>query len=217
MSDVRQVEAATRTLRSLSDQYGGGFCRDAVIAQLSLGRQMLNSSCTEVVRRRLYVALADLHNLAGWTSFNIGLIDSARNHFGRALELAKSGHSDELMANVLYRMGRIYLHKETPDDALKMFQLAQIAAQESGSELAVAVLSAAQAWAHAMMGHEEQAMKLIGRIREQLPRANHSKADYWAKFFNVDDLDSMIGILHTVLTQPMHGDDETGNRVDGEQ
>jgi hypothetical protein len=30
-----QVEAATRALRSLDYQYGGGFCRDAVVAQLS--------------------------------------------------------------------------------------------------------------------------------------------------------------------------------------
>src|SRR5439155_24360295 len=35
MTDVRQVEAATRALRSLDYQYGGGFCRDAVVAQLS--------------------------------------------------------------------------------------------------------------------------------------------------------------------------------------
>ena len=123
MTDVRQVEAATRALRSLDYQYGGGFCRDAVVAQLSWGQQMLNSSGTEVVRQRLHVALADLHNLAGWTSFDVGLIDSARNHFGRALELAKAGDSDELVANILYRMGRVYLHKEAPDDALKMFQL----------------------------------------------------------------------------------------------
>ena len=44
MTDVRQVEAATRALRSLDYQYGGGFCRDAVVAQLSWGQQMLSAS-----------------------------------------------------------------------------------------------------------------------------------------------------------------------------
>jgi tetratricopeptide (TPR) repeat protein len=201
MTDVRQVEAATRALRSLDYQYGGGFCRDAVVAQLSWGQQMLNSSGTEVVRQRLHVALADLHNLAGWTSFDVGLIDSARNHFGRALELAKAGESDELVANILYRMGRVYLHKEAPDDALKMFQLGQIAAQQSGSELAVAVICANQAWAYAMMGHEDQTMKLIGRTRDEFTRADHGEAADWVKFFNEDDVYSMIGTVHTVLAQ----------------
>ncbi|MFI7674768.1 helix-turn-helix domain-containing protein [Actinophytocola sp. NPDC049390] len=201
MTDVRQVEAATRALRSLDYQYGGGFCRDAVVAQLSWGQQMLNSSGADVVKQRLHVALADLHNLAGWTSFDVGLIDSARNHFGRALELAKAGESDELVANILYRMGRVYLHKEAPDDALKMFQLGQIAAQQSGSELAVAVICANQAWAYAMMGHEEQTMKLIGRTRDEFARSNHGEAADWVKFFNEDDVYSMIGTVHTVLAQ----------------
>jgi transcriptional regulator with XRE-family HTH domain len=201
MTDVRQVEAATRALRSLDYQYGGGFCRDAVVAQLSWGQQMLSASGTDVVKQRLHVALADLHNLAGWTSFDIGLIDSARNHFGRALELAKAGNSNQLVANILYRMGRVYLHKESPDDALKMFQLGQIAAQESGSELAVAVICANQAWAYAMMGHEDQTMKLIGRTRDEFARAGGGDAEDWVKFFNEDDVYAMIGTVHTVLAQ----------------
>jgi transcriptional regulator with XRE-family HTH domain/tetratricopeptide (TPR) repeat protein len=199
MTDVRQVEAATRALRSLDYQYGGGFCRDAVVAQLSWGQQMLGASGPEHVKKRLHIALADLHNLAGWTSFDIGLVDSARNHFGRALELAKAGDSDQLVANILYRMGRVYLHKEAPDDALKMFQLGQIAAQESGSELAVAVICANQAWAYAMMGHEEQTMKLIGRTRDEWQRANMAEAEDWVRFFNETDVYAMIGTVHTVL------------------
>ncbi len=199
MTDVRQVEAATRALRSLDYQYGGGFCRDAVVAQLSWGQQMLGASAQDHVKKRLHVALADLHNLAGWTSFDIGLVDSARNHFGRALELAKSGDSEQLVANILYRMGRVYLHNEAPQDALKMFQLGQIAAQESGSELAVAVICANQAWAYAMMGYEEQTMKLIGRTRDEFARANLAEAEDWVRFFNDTDVYAMIGTVHTVL------------------
>ena len=50
MTDVRQVEAATRALRSLDYQYGGGFCRDAVVAQLSWGQQLLEREAAEPVR-----------------------------------------------------------------------------------------------------------------------------------------------------------------------
>lgn len=201
MTDVRQVEAATRALRSLDYQYGGGFCRDAVVAQLSWGQQMLGASGGEHVKQRLHVALADLHNLAGWTSFDIGLTDSARNHFGKALELAKAGRNEPLVANILYRMGRVYLHQESPNDALKMFQLGQIAAQESGSELAVAVICANQAWAYAMMGQKEQTMKLLNRTRDEFQRANLAEAEDWVKFFNETDVHAMIGTVHTVLAQ----------------
>ncbi|MGB3438444.1 MAG: transcriptional regulator, partial [Actinophytocola sp.] len=207
MTDVRQVEAATRALRALDYQYGGGFCRDAVVAQLSWGQQMLSASGSEVVKQRLHVALADLHNLAGWTSFDIGLIDSARNHFGRALELAKAGDSNQLVANILYRMGRVYLEDNAPKAALKIFQLGQTAAQESGSELAVAVIGINQAWACAMMGHEEQAINHIGQAQDEFCRANGGAAADWVKFFNEDDVYAMIGTVHTVLAQqvdPVH-------------
>jgi transcriptional regulator with XRE-family HTH domain len=201
MTDVRQVEAATRALRSLDYQYGGGSCRDAVIAQLSWGQQMLGASATDVVKQRLHVALADLHNLAGWTSFDIGLLDSARNHFGKGLELAKEGRSEPLVANILYRMGRVYLHNDAPNDALKIFSLGQIAAQNSGSELAVAVLCANEAWAYAMMGQREQTMKLLGRTRDEFARADLDGAETWVKFFTETDVYAMMGTVHTVLAQ----------------
>ncbi|KMS82918.1 XRE family transcriptional regulator, partial [Streptomyces regensis] len=201
VTDVRQVEAATRALRALDYQYGGGFCRDAVVAQLSWGQQMLQSSSTEVVRSRLFVALADLHSLAGWTSFDTGLIDSARGHFANALNLAKQGDNHPLVANILYRMGRVYLAQEAPNDALKLFQLGQIAAQESGSELAVAVLCANEAWAYAMMGNAEQAVKLLGRTRDEFARADLANAESWVKFFTETDVHAMVGTVHTELAQ----------------
>jgi tetratricopeptide (TPR) repeat protein/transcriptional regulator with XRE-family HTH domain len=199
VTDVRQVEAATKALRALDYQYGGGFCRDAVVAQLSWGQQMLSANATEPVRNRLYVALADLHNLAGWTSFDSGLLDVARTHFGHALELARAGHNDPLVANILYRMGRVYLHQDEHEAALKLFQLGQIAAQEAGSELAVAVLCANEAWAYAAMGNESQAIKLINRTRSEFDRADTENADSWVKFFQEPDLHAMVGTVHSVL------------------
>jgi transcriptional regulator with XRE-family HTH domain len=204
MTDVRQVEAATRALRALDYQYGGGFCRDAVVAQLSWGQQMLTASTTDVVRGRLYVALADLHNLAGWTSFDMGMADAARNHFGRALELARSGGSDTLVANVLYRMGRVYLHQDAANEALKFFQLGQIAAQESGSELAVAVLCGNEAWAYAALGNAAQAQKLLGRMRDEFSRSDVANAESWVKFFDETDVHAMVGTVHSVLATTVH-------------
>ncbi|ATE51899.1 MULTISPECIES: helix-turn-helix transcriptional regulator [Actinosynnema] len=201
MTDVRQVEAATKALRTLDYQYGGGSCRDAVVAQLSWGQQMLGANATELVKERLYVALADLHNLAGWTSFDTGLYDSARNHFGQALSLAKQGRKEELVANILYRMGRVYLHQDAPDDALKVFQLGQLAAQNSGSELAVGILCANEAWAYAKMGSDTQALKLLGRARDEFARANVAEAPAWARFFDANDLSAMVGTVHTELAQ----------------
>ena len=47
MTDVKQVEAATRAMRALDYQFGGGACRDAVVAQLSWAQRLLGASSTD--------------------------------------------------------------------------------------------------------------------------------------------------------------------------
>jgi transcriptional regulator with XRE-family HTH domain/predicted negative regulator of RcsB-dependent stress response len=206
ITDVRQVEAATRAMRALDYRFGGGACRDAVIAQLSWAQRLLGASGTEEVRLSMFRALGDLQNLAGWTTFDVGLLDSSRSHFAMALELAKQSGDSSLMSNIMYRIGRIYLHQREPNDALKWFQLGQIAAQDSGSEHAVAVLCGNEAWAYAMMGEETQAKKLLNRSRDELSRANPHETPDWAKFYNDTDMYAMIGCVHNELAafDPRH-------------
>ncbi|GAB2653533.1 helix-turn-helix transcriptional regulator [Saccharopolyspora gloriosae] len=199
MTDVQQIQAATKALRDLDYRYGGGTCRDAVVAQLSWAQQLLDANASDQVKRKLYVSLADMHSLAGWTSFDTGLLDPARGHFGKALEFAKQADDDSLVASVLYRMGRVYLHYQEPNEALKLFQLGQIAAQESGSSLTVAVLCANEAWAYGMLNKPEQVQKMVGRTKDEFARANVAEAPDWVRFFNENDLHGMIGSAHDAL------------------
>jgi hypothetical protein len=206
MTDVKQVEAATRAMRAVDYQFGGGACRDAVVAQLSWAQRLLGASGTEEVRQRLFRALSDLQNLAGWTNFDVGLLDSSHNYFATALEFAKQSGDSGLMSNIMYRIGRVYLHHGLANDALKWFQLGQIAAQGSGSELAVAVLCSNEAWAYAMMGDDLQAKKLLGRSRDELAKANLAEAPDWARFYNDTDMYVMTGTVHNELSalDPRH-------------
>jgi tetratricopeptide (TPR) repeat protein len=206
MADVKQVEAATRAMRALDYQFGGGACRDAVVAQLSRAQRLLGSSGTDKVRRRLFRALGDLQNLAGWTTLDLGLPDSSRSHFATALEFSKQSGNTSLLSNIMYRIGRVYLHHGDANNALKWFQLGQIAAQYSGSELDIAVLCANEAWAYAMIGDDIQAEKLLDRSRDELARANPNEAPDWARFYNQADMHAMIGTVHTELSghDPRH-------------
>ncbi|QGK68219.1 helix-turn-helix domain-containing protein [Allosaccharopolyspora coralli] len=199
MSDVQQIQATTKALRDLDYRYGGGTCRDAVVAQLSWAQQLLDATASEAVKRKLFVSLADMQSLAGWTSFDTGLLDPARGHFGKALEFAKQAGDESLVASVLYRMGRVYLHHEEPNEALKLFQLGQIAAQESGSALTTAVLCANEAWAYGMLDRPDQVQKMVGRTKDEFARADPAEAPDWVRFFNVNDLHGMIGSANDAL------------------
>jgi hypothetical protein len=199
VTDVERVEDVNRALRALDYRYGGGACRDAVIGYLPWGLRMLGAGAMGLVMDRLCVAVADLHNVAGWASFDIGQVRVAHIYFGRALELAEQGNSDALVANIRYRMGRVHLHHNAPDKALMEFQVGQVAAQACGSGLAVAIVCANQAWAYAKMGLDDEALALLGRSRDEFARADLTKAPAWAKFFTETDMFAMVGTVYTEL------------------
>jgi transcriptional regulator with XRE-family HTH domain len=197
--DVRQVEATTRAMRALDYQYGGGTCRDAVVAQLSWAERLLDASATEEVKQRLFRALGELQNLAGWTSFDVGLADSARRHYTTAMEFANQAGDPRLMSNIMYRVGRIYLHNREANEALKWFQLGQIAAQNSGSDRAVAILCANEAWAYGMLKESEQAKKLLDRAHSEMTRVKLNDEPGWDSFFNGNELIAIAGSTYGEL------------------
>ncbi|GII77312.1 XRE family transcriptional regulator [Sphaerisporangium rufum] len=204
-AEVETVEKVTESLRALDYRYGGGICRDAVLAQLGWSNQLLRASCTEEVGRRLHRALADQHNLAGWTAFDVGLYPAARRHLARALEQAKYAGDPSLAANILYRMGRVHLHQERVKDALRFFQLGQISAQDASCELTVAMLCVNEAWAYALLGDEKLALKSVSRARDEFARADQDSAPGWVRFFGQADLDAASGVtLSNLVASDAH-------------
>ncbi|MFI6130286.1 transcriptional regulator [Micromonospora sp. NPDC051141] len=204
--DVEQIEALTATMRTLDYRHGGGSCRDAVAAQVRWAQQLLTATCNDQTLTRLHLALADLHNLAGWTSFDVGMYSAARKHFARALEQAKHADDLSLAANILYRMGRLHLHRGMHREALRFFQLGQIAAQDSGSELTVAMLCVNEAWAYALLDDSQQMHRSIGRAQDEFSRANRENVPAWVQFFGQADLNASIGVTLSALLSPSEAD-----------
>jgi transcriptional regulator with XRE-family HTH domain len=191
--DVEQLEAITAALRGLDHGHGGGTCREAVVAQTRWVHQLLHADAADDVRHRLLLASADLDNLAGWTSFDVGLYASARGYFARALTQARRAGHASLIANVLYRSGRLHLHQGLTREALRFFQLGSIAAAESGCAVTVAMLGANEAWAHAILGDREQTLRALGRAHDELGRAQGPVAP-WVSFFAPADLEALAGM-----------------------
>ncbi|MDG4768546.1 helix-turn-helix transcriptional regulator [Solwaraspora sp. WMMD406] len=206
LCDVEHVRALTAAMRALDYRHGGGACRDAVAAQVRWVQQLLEATCSQETRTRLLLALADLHNLAGWTSFDVGMYSTARRHFARALEQAKAVNDLSLAANILYRMGRLHLHRGMHRDALRFFQLGQITAQDSGCGLTVSMLCANEAWAYALVGDRKQMDRSIGRAKDEFIRADHGTAQAWVRFFGEADLYASIGVAMASLTDANDAD-----------
>jgi transcriptional regulator with XRE-family HTH domain len=197
--DVAQIEAITLALRGLDSGHGGGACREAVVAQTRWVHQLLHADAVDDVRHRLVLASADLDNLAGWTSFDVGLHSAARGYFARALTQARRAGNASLVANVLYRAGRLHLHQGLAREALRFFQLGKIAAAESGCGTTVALLTANQAWAYAVLGDRLQTVRALGRAADELG-AGAGPVEPWVSFFGPADLEALAGMAWLELS-----------------
>ncbi|WP_157357418.1 tetratricopeptide repeat protein [Amycolatopsis nigrescens] len=202
IGDVERVEAATGTLRALDQRYGGGRCRDTVLAYLPGTHALLRAPAGERVAARLSTAVADLHNLAGWTCFDTGDTESAHRHFQLALQLANRTRDHELVANIHYRIGRVHLHQHAPGEALAEFRLGQIAADACGSHRAGAILQANRAWAYAKIGLAGQAAVLLDKAGDELA-FDGAVPPPWAAFFDDVELSAMVGTVHTDLARTL--------------
>jgi tetratricopeptide (TPR) repeat protein len=198
IADVRRLRAATRALRARDHREGGGSCRWAVLEQLALGHTMLHAQTSDAVRDRLVAAVADLHNLAGWTDFDTGRPQRAAANLRYALELIEDRDQHALEANLRYRLGRIHLHQHDPDNAMTEFTRSLRAAVHAGSAHAEAIASVNLAWAHAMRGSANDAVTSLNRGQEQFAQAR-GPVPSWARFFDATDLAAMVGTVYTEL------------------
>lgn len=124
-----EVRARTRALRALDEQYGGIACHASVLAHLAHVEPFIVVGDADV-----WTAVAEVHELAGWTAFDSGMPGPALPHFERALTLARQAENEALIASVLTRAGRMFLHHNAPQDALKAFQLGFVAAHNSWTD-----------------------------------------------------------------------------------
>jgi transcriptional regulator with XRE-family HTH domain len=205
-ADVARLAAIIEQLRALDREHGGGACRDAAMAQLTWAQQLLRAKADDETTKALHRAVGDLHLLAGWTSFDLGILGPARRHFARALEHARFVNEPSLVAKVLYCMGRLHLHHGWAAQALRLFQLGQVAAQESGYGKAVAVLHANLAWAHSVVGDGRQALACIGRARDEFGRSEQDPCPPWISYFDSAELQALRGmaLAHLPDATPQH-------------
>ncbi|WP_053716061.1 hypothetical protein [Saccharothrix sp. NRRL B-16348] len=200
VADVERLAAETERLRGVDYRRGGGACRESAIECATRHDRLLDAAAPGTVRRRLLVALADLHNLAAWTCFDTGFEDTATRHWDLALGMAvEAGHHD-LAANIHYRVGRLRLHGGRRREALEAFSAGLVAARRAGSRRAVAMLRANQAWAHAGLGDEAEAVRLLNLAHDEFARAS-GPAPGWARFFDEPDLCGLTGVVLTDLAR----------------
>ncbi|MGC9498691.1 hypothetical protein [Streptomyces sp. WG7] len=184
------LESTAVMFRRWDAQCGGGLRRKAVVGQLHEVTDLLQEPQTDATRSRLFKVAAELAELAGWMSYDVGLQPTAQKYFVLALHAAKEAGDRPLGSYILSSMSRQMIHLGRPDDALELIHLAQYGSRDCASPRTQSMLYAMEARAYANMGQPGRCKRAVRMAEDTYTEADEwdEPDPDWIRFFSEAEL-----------------------------
>ncbi|CAL9583759.1 regulator [Streptomyces sp. Tu 3180] len=201
--DIAALRSVGELFRTLDDAYGGGHARQALVRYLEHECEpMLRGTYGEQTGRRLFAAVAELTRLAGWTSYDIAAHGLAQRYFVQALRLAQAAGDRAYGAYVLVTMSRQAVYLGHGREAVQLARVAQQGAGGSAPPVVQALLHAAEARGHAVLGEVRACTAALARAERALESARTGdEVPHWARCFDEAQLADEFGHCHRDLQQ----------------
>ncbi|MDQ8701862.1 hypothetical protein RCO28_05055 [Streptomyces sp. LHD-70] len=184
------LESTTAMFRQWDAQCGGGLRRKAVVGQLHEVTDLLQEPQPPATERRLFKIAAELAELAGWMSYDVGLQPTAQKYFVLALHAAKEAGDKPLGSYILSGMSRQMIHLGRPDDALELIHLAQYGSRDCATARTQAMLYAMEARAYANMGQPSKTKRAARMAEDTFADVDdiEEREPDWIRFFSEAEL-----------------------------
>ncbi|MFJ8105481.1 regulator [Streptomyces sp. NPDC096132] len=201
--DISALRSVGELFRSLDNMYGGGHARQALVRYLEHECEpMLRGTYGEQTGRRLFGAAADLTRLAGWTSFDIAAHGLAQRYFVQSLRLAQAAGDRAYGSFVLVTMSRQAVYLGHGREAVQLARVAQQGVGTGAPPVVQALLHAAEARGHGVLGEVRACTAALVRAERALEAARAGdEVPYWARFFDEGQLADEFGHCHRDLQQ----------------
>ncbi|MBM9505404.1 regulator [Streptomyces sp. KK5PA1] len=201
--DVAAVRAVGDLFRSLDHAFGGGHARQALVRYLEYEAEpMLRGDYGEAVGRRLFAAVAELTRLAGWTSYDIGAHGLAQRYYVQALRLAQAAGDRVHGSYVLVTMSRQAVYLGHGREAVQLARVAQQGVGSAAPAVVQALLHAAEARGHGLIGESRACATALARSERALSAARPGdEVPTWARFFDEAQLADEFAHCHRDLQQ----------------
>ncbi|MFF9627031.1 hypothetical protein [Streptomyces griseosporeus] len=188
--ELELLESTTVMFRQWDAQCGGGLRRKAVVGQLHEVTDLLQEPQPETTARKLFKVAAELAELAGWMSYDVGLQPTAQKYFVLALHAAKEAGDKPLGSYILSSMSRQMIHLGRPEDALELIHLAQYGSRDCASPRTQSMLYAMEARAYANMGQPGKCKRAVRMAEDTFADADEwdEPDPDWIRFFSEAEL-----------------------------
>lgn len=188
--ELELLESTTAMFRQWDAQCGGGLRRKAVVGQLHEVTDLLQEPQPQATAQRLFRCAAELAELAGWMSYDVGLQPTAQKYFVLALHAAKEAGDKPLGSYILSSMSRQMIHLGRPDDALELVHLAQYGSRDCATPRTQAMLYAMEARAYANMGQPSKCKRAVRMAEDTFADTglDGEPEPDWIRFFSEAEL-----------------------------
>ncbi|MGW1840431.1 regulator [Streptomyces sp. BBFR2] len=201
--DIAALRSVGELFRALDHAYGGGHARQALVRYLEHEAEpMLRGTYGETTGRKLFAAAADLTRLAGWTSYDIVAHGLAQRYFVQALRLAQAAGDRAYGSYVLVTMSRQAVYLGHGREAVQLARVAQQGVGGAAPPAVLALLHAAEARGHGVMGEVRACTAALSRSERALEVARPGdETPHWARFFDAAQLADELAHCHRDLRQ----------------
>ncbi|MDH6129327.1 regulator [Kitasatospora sp. GP82] len=184
--DIAAIRAVGDLFRALDQAYGGGHARQALVRYLeSEAEPMLRGRYGEQIGRALFGAVSDLTRLAGWTSFDIAAHGLAQRYFVQALRLSQAAGDRVLGGYILTTMSQQAVHLGHSREAIQLARVAQQGVGTAAPPAVQALMHAAEARGHALLGDVRSCTTALVRCERSLGTARPGDdLPSWARYFD---------------------------------
>jgi len=183
---------AMHSFRAADKQLGGGHLYATVVRYLNteLAPRLFGME-HDHGGQHIFTAAAALTEMAGWMAYDAGRATGARQHFNRALDLAKVGGDQQLAVHVLASMSHLAHHMDEPERAITLTSRGQdtLASGPPLPELRARLL-AMQARGFAALQQPRECVQLLVQAEQSLTDSAEAPLSPWVSPFDEASLAS---------------------------
>src|SRR6266545_947079 len=197
---VAALRAVVTAYRRLDDEIGSATLRPLVQHNVQIVKGLQTRS--EDVGAALSTVAAELHQLAGWLSFDTGDYDAASGHYRAGLRAAEHAGNDAMAAHVLGWMSYLASTTTHPHEGIRIADAALQRAAKTPSRRLRASLARMKAHAHARAGEARGCEQALGQAATDLAAADPADDPEFIYSFDEAVLLAHAGIVNVLLQQP---------------
>jgi transcriptional regulator with XRE-family HTH domain len=185
-TDVEVISAMIHALRRLDNRFGGGYAHGVVLSYLKdeVHPVLRMVQAQNTASRQVLQVVAELTQLAGWISHDVGKNRLARWYFGESLRLARASGDEAFTSEVLAGMSQQAAYLGDGRTAVNAAQAARRYAIRAGLPALLSEVAAMEAHGHALRGDASACLLAMRAAERSLDAVCDDRRPAWLEYFD---------------------------------